>query len=585
MKKLFSTLTLLVLAFYAAFAQDHLVVESMEMASNDLEARTNQVKDHNGEPCALIKVQIANVTALSFPDAFQASKYENGEYKVYVPDGTRRLRFTHPNYVPGTIDFSDFNIRKVAKNTTYIVHMKAPSQITATVAEVVSQYVVFHVTPTNAVLIFDGKAIPLSTGQAQEYKPFGTYTYEVRAENYHTETGTLTVSDPNNTIQLPVNLKPNFGWIAVNQPSGASVYIDDKFIGTTPVKSTELKSGNHRIRVTKDLFSDFEQDVLVRDNETQTVSPVLSSDFSSVVLKAVDGGEIWVNGQRKGVGQWKGNMSSGIYRVEVRKPSHRSVSQDITVPSTGKEVSFNLESPIPVYGSLNVSSNQIDADIYIDGGYIGKTPAQIPSLLIGEHTVALKKAGYADIEQTILIEEGKRQSIALQMTDELTIELAVQPVTADVYLDGKPVRRGLVTVTSGRHVVKASAGGYAPFEQEVVLTQNGMTLPIVMVPYVRISIKGAPSNSQAFLDGKQISDNPFTVTPGSYSLKLKCKGYKDFSTDITIPNSSSDRTVTVNMKKKVTFGQVIGKVFTYALYGGLAYLAYIYLIDGAEAAE
>lgn len=581
MKKTILTILSTALALFVASAQDHLVVESMEMATSDLEARTNPVKDANGEPCALIKVQIANITALSFPDVVQASKYENGEYKVYVPDGTRRLRFTHPNYVPGTIDFSDFNIKKVSKNTTYVVHMKAPSQITATVAEVVSQYVVFDVTPTNAVLIFDGKAIPLSDGKAQEYKPFGTYTYEVRAENYHSATGTLTVSDPNNTIQLPITLLPNFGWISVNQPAGASVYIDDKFIGNTPITSQELKSGVHHVRVTKDLFSDFEQDVQVKDNETHSVSPVLSSDFSTVVLNAVDGGEIWLNGQRKGVGRWSGNLSSGIYRAEVRKPSHRSVSQDITVPSSGKEVTFRLEDPIPVYGSLNVSSNLIDASIYIDGEYIGKTPAQIPSLLIGQHTVGLKKQGYADVEQTILIEEGKRQSISLQMTDELTVELAVQPVTADVRIDGIPVRRGNVKVTSGQHTITASAGGYAPFEQVVNLTQNGETVPVVLSRYVQISLKGTPANTQGFLNGNQLTNTTFTVTPGSYKLRLKCKGYKDFSSDFTILDGDSDKTINVSMKKKVTAGQVVGKLFTYALYGGLAYLAYIYLTSEA----
>ncbi len=55
-------------------------------------------------------------------------------------------------------------------------------------------------------------------------------------------------------------------------------------------------------------------------------------------------------------------------------------------------------------------------DLYIDGEFIGFTPAKIKGLSAGEHTVVLRKAGYRDYSTKIIVEKGVGGKILSAMT-------------------------------------------------------------------------------------------------------------------------------------------------------------------------
>lgn len=82
-------------------------VKSMELLSSDLTARTNPRLDGNDEPCALIKVIIPAVEGMSFEGWVIGNiGYLPGEYQVYVPAGTKKITFRHPDFAPGEIRFT-----------------------------------------------------------------------------------------------------------------------------------------------------------------------------------------------------------------------------------------------------------------------------------------------------------------------------------------------------------------------------------------------------------------------------------------------------------------------------------------------
>ena len=82
-------------------------VKSMELLPSDLTARTNLRLDGNDEPCALIKVIVPTVEGMQFGGWVIGNiGYLPGEYQVYVPAGTKKITFRHPNYAPGEIRFT-----------------------------------------------------------------------------------------------------------------------------------------------------------------------------------------------------------------------------------------------------------------------------------------------------------------------------------------------------------------------------------------------------------------------------------------------------------------------------------------------
>lgn len=49
----------------------------------------------------------------------------------------------------------------------------------------------------------------------------------------------------------------------------------------------------------------------------------------------------------------------------------------------------------PLMASLTVESSVAGADIEVDGSFVGSTPSTV-SVVPGEHTIVVKKKGYAD---------------------------------------------------------------------------------------------------------------------------------------------------------------------------------------------
>ena len=59
------------------------------------------------------------------------------------------------------------------------------------------QFVVFNVTPADALVEFNGEMLFVADGMAQKLVRFGTYTYKVIAKDYHPAEGRITVDDVN----------------------------------------------------------------------------------------------------------------------------------------------------------------------------------------------------------------------------------------------------------------------------------------------------------------------------------------------------------------------------------------------------
>ena len=102
------------------FAQE-LSVQSMCESSNDLTARTLPRKDINGIECALLKVQIVGQGVSFSGNVMGDVEYKGNEYWVYMPNGSKRLKITHPDCLPMEVVFDNYGIGRVQGKTTYVL--------------------------------------------------------------------------------------------------------------------------------------------------------------------------------------------------------------------------------------------------------------------------------------------------------------------------------------------------------------------------------------------------------------------------------------------------------------------------------
>ena len=416
----------LFLIFRLTVLAQSISVSSFKLLDTDLTANTagTMEMDQNGETAALIKV-VTTQTGFSFDGGalgIVKTKQTPGEVWVYIPRGAKKISIKHPQlgvlrdyYFPCAIEAArTYEMVLISGEVRTIVKEKANSQ-----------YIVIQVSPANAIIEFDNEILPTTNGYAQKFVKLGTYEYRVQAKDYHTTAGKVTIDDPNNKKMLEVNLKPAFGWIEIpanEEYNGAQVYIDNTLVGTIPMKSKELSSGEHNIKIVKELYNPFSQIVTVKDNEATQVKPLLTANYSEVTISVDNDADIYINEEKKGSGSWKGKLAPGNYIVEAKKEGYRDVNQNVEVPSAKNSLSIQLPTPSPIYGETNIISTPAMSDVYIDGVLTGQTPLYIPNILIGKHQLLIKHSEYNDFSTSFFVTENKNSPINAMLNKKTSIK-------------------------------------------------------------------------------------------------------------------------------------------------------------------
>ena len=485
-------------------------VASFNLDPKDLTANLEgtTVYDQNGQKCALIRIQTTQKGFYFDVGALGVQKVDDnkvGEVWVYVPGGVKRISIRHQQF--GSLLDYPFPITIVGSRT-YVMQLTTAAVPPNSGKAVTQQYVVFRVSPPEAVVEFDGDILDLNEGVASKRKAFGTYNYTVQSKLYHPQTGQVTVNDPKNKQEVKVELRPAFGYIEVpaeGKLAGAKVFIDNEYKGTVPFRSERLASGDHQVRVVQQMYSPVAQAVSVKDGETTRFAPALSADFARITLRVEGNAEIWVNDERKGTGTWTGDLATGDYQIECRLPSHRPATKELAVTPQLQGQTITLSQPTPIYGALDINSVPIDADIYLDGNKIGTTPMQLPECLIGSHTIKISKAGHSDFTKTITLAENTTEEISARLESGKPVTITA-PEGADIYVDGTKVAttRFEGALAFGSHTAYAMQGGKKSGEKNINVSMQGGDVAAVKLAY--FEFKNEPLTFQ-------VNGTSFTMMP------------------------------------------------------------------------
>ncbi len=204
--------------------------------------------------------------------------------------------------------------------------------------------------------------------------------------------------------------KPQFVVFSV-EPKNAIVTIDNRHYSLQDgAMQVVLERGSYNYTISAPGFHSQSGRFTVEGEKIEKIIS-LKSDAVAVNIKAPDGAEIWINGDKKGVSKWSGNLNSGTYIFEARKDGHHPASISKNIQSDEHQQNIVLPAPTPITGSLIITSTPIMADITLDGKSVGRTPLDLSDVLIGEHTVKFSKSGYRDYIQKAIVTEGKTATI------------------------------------------------------------------------------------------------------------------------------------------------------------------------------
>ena len=119
-----------------------------------------------------------------------------------------------------------------------------------------------------------------------------------------------------------------------SEPSGASVFIDDEFQGTTPIEKAQVALGEHPIRVQK---SGYEVVRAVLEVDGATSSPVhyvlqVSGRGTLAISSRPDGASVYLDGDYRGKTPVRlENLEPRAYSVRIEMPNFADWTQQATV--------------------------------------------------------------------------------------------------------------------------------------------------------------------------------------------------------------------------------------------------------------
>jgi predicted Ser/Thr protein kinase len=145
------------------------------------------------------------------------------------------------------------------------------------------------------------------------------------------------------------------------------------------------------------------------------------------------------------------HLTPGPHTVRIRKTGYQDLTTDLVAEAgltDGIRREFKLVPEAPTPGTLNVTSEPSEADVFLDGSpnAAGKTPFT-KGLAPGTARIKVSLAGYQDQNEDVEVRPGERSGLFCPLTPlDGTVEIFSDPAGADVtsgneYIGKTPFRR------------------------------------------------------------------------------------------------------------------------------------------------
>lgn len=410
-----SALLLVLFGAASVSAQDGLSVASFLPLSSDMTARTiAPERDANGDLTALIKV-VTSEQGFDFDGGSLGIVKvlpETGEIWVYVPDRARSITIRHGklgvlrNYAyPEPVRGGNVYELKLNHGTVEVVVKPH---------EIVTEWFVVSSTPPGADVYLNDQAVGKTPFSAE--LPEGRYTWRVERNLYQPEAGVAELI-ANQRVALDVDLKPNFGRLDVfsSPDEGAKVLLNGIDVGkTTPCWWDELPAGEYNLTLSHEWFETTQYKVDLKAGDQAFVEVPMKPTFGELELTEAEGTRFFINDRETQAGVIR--LAPGVYTVEARKPAHGNARVQVVV-ERNKRQTPELN-PQPLYGRLRVQSQPFGAQIEVDGELVGETPFTMRELLIGEHTVTVRKDGFSAYTERVQVSESSTTDLNVNLVSK-----------------------------------------------------------------------------------------------------------------------------------------------------------------------
>lgn len=228
--------------------------------------------------------------------------------------------------------------------------------------------------------------------------------------------------DPDDKATIPLKMRElegKLGAVFVSaDAAGGAVVIDGRDRGKLPLsRALRLMPGSHTVRVMKDGFRTFEEQLTVKVGETVKVDarlePLAFSGGLRIEVPALVGADILVDGVKVGVAPWEGTLAPGPHVVTTRKGDRGSAPTLATVLQ-GQIVLVRLTAA-QLGGRRRVTVHPPTATLRLGDAPLGKGEwsGDLPE---GAHAFTASEEGYFSETRTVTIgADGGAETVAITL--------------------------------------------------------------------------------------------------------------------------------------------------------------------------
>lgn len=326
----------------------------------------------------------------------------------------------------------------------------------------------------------------------------------------------------------------------------------------TPGETWLLLPGEHELEAQRAGFRELRETLRVTRARTQSFAFSLEELPGVVRLEpgAVEDPEILVDGVPMPPGSpLQVELPAGEHRIEMRAEGFLPSSRSVLVRGGG-QMQTEVFDLVRDSGLLTLRTLPDQAQVLVDGRPLGTTPFK-RELTSGARTVTLRKPGYADWEQVLVLRAGEETSPPVIQLERSATVLAVRsdPEGADLLVDG--TWRGNTPLdvrldTPGTHVVQVTLTGYETAVREARVGEGEREqIHVTLRPVTgEISFVLLPPEAGLWIDGTPHESTGAVQLPvRAHDIEVRLDGYRPEHRTIT-PRAGIPQTVRVELTRE-----------------------------------
>jgi hypothetical protein len=338
-------------------------------------------------------------------------------------------------------------------------------------------------------------------------------------------------------------------------PPGATIAINGKTAGVTPLSLPVLPAGKHLVVATLHGFRPLYKTVEIAPGERTVLDLALEPQTGLLLVHSTpSGAELTINDVHRGTTPALiTDLQPGAYRLQISKSGFLPRLLDVTIDSrTPKRIHTDMAADT---ATVSFKTTPEGADISVDGLRLGTSPCTLENIRTGNVSISIAAPGHRLFAETLSLHAGEHRAIEIALQPEpSSLTVSTTPPGARIIVNEQfrgrsPVK--ISNIAAGEYAIRAELDAHDPavrsvriglgrdHVEDIPLTANAGRVEITTEPAgVGVLLDGIPSGETEPETGKTDKISAVFSMPlvpvGTHSLTLTKVGFYPLTREITI---------------------------------------------------